>query len=470
MAVTDDEFGYHRVRIYASTSPHSPLSTHVFVLSVNISCLSIAQPLKLNIITMSEIGKPHQIRIEFDHAELDRLQRKLDDARLPDSEITGGLKPWEYGTELSKLRQILDDWKHGNPKDNHRRPVGSPDQGVKQWWKGVEDRLNKYPNYKVQIEGIDVHYQHFKSSIPDDEAEMPAIPFIFSHGWPGCFAEGFHFAEKLVQSRAPRFEVIVPSLPGYGLSQAPLKKGWTLQDTARVFDTLMTAVLGFKSYMAQGGDWGSIVTRFLANSPNCKIAHVNFAPPMPPVWTLPAVALEQFGYKGAATKTLKWLRYPPRDLLGIERSMQYLDQGNAYAKIQGTQPSTIGYSLYDNPVGILSWIVEKFHAWSDPRCPAFNDTDKDASPRSFVSDEEILTIVMIYYLTNSIHASFLPYKESLHFWTTKKNFWEDAKQKPLGYSNFPYELAYGPRSWLSQYGLDWKYYKVHDFGGHFAAM
>ncbi|TKY87351.1 hypothetical protein EX895_004028 [Sporisorium graminicola] len=420
---------------------------------------------------MSEVGRPRQIRIEFPEADLDRLQRKLDDARLPDSEITGGLKPWEYGTDLAKLRQVLNDWKSGNPKDSHRQPVGSPGQGVKAWWKGVESQLNRFPHYTVQIEGLQVHYQHFKSTVSDDEAGSPAIPLIFSHGWPGCFTEGFHFASRLVESRAPHFEVIVPSLPGYGLSQAPLKKGWTLQDTARVFDTLMTSVLGFKSYMAQGGDFGSVITRFLANSPHCKIAHLNFAPPQPPLWSIPALALEHAGFKGIASRALGLLGYHPQEVLGIRRGLEYSDLGHAYTKIQGTQPSTLGYGLYDNPAGILSWILEKFHAWSDPRCPAFNDSNKDSSPHSFVTDQEILTIVTIYYLTNTIHTSFLPYKESLHFFISPDwKLWQAAKDTPFGFSNFPYELAGGPRSWLSKYKLNWQFYKMHEYGGHFAAL
>lgn len=420
---------------------------------------------------MAEVGKPRQIRIEFPEAELDRLQHKLDDAKLPDSDITGGLEPWEYGTELSKLRQVLADWKRGNPNDNHRQRVGSPDQGVKAWWRNVEAELNRFPHYKVQIEGLEIHYQHFKSAVPDQDADTPAIPLIFSHGWPGCFTEAFHFASKLVESRSPRFEVIVPSLPGFGLSQGPLKKGWTLQDSARVFDTLMTSVLGFKSYMAQGGDWGSIVTRFLANSPNCKIAHINFAPPQLPFWTIPALAIDQAVYPGFAAGSLKLLGYHPDELLGIERSLKYLDQGNGYVKIQGTQPSTIGYGFYDNPVGILAWIMEKYHAWSDPRCPAFNESTDTASPHSYITEHEMLVTVMIYYLTNSIHTSFLPYKESLQMFNKPDwKLWEPAKHKPFGFTAFPYEALAGPRSWLKKYRLNWQFFKRRDYGGHFAAL
>lgn len=420
---------------------------------------------------MSELGKPRQIEINFPDEDLDRLQRKLDDARLPDTEITGGLKPWEYGTQLSKLRQVLDDWKSGNPKDNHGRPVGSAGQGVKKWWKGIESELNRFPHYMVRIEGIDIHYQHFKSSEADSQASGPAIPFIFSHGWPGCFTEAHHFASRLVESKSPRFEVIVPSLPGYGLSQAPGKKDWSLIDTARIFDTLMTSVLGFKSYMAQGGDWGSLVTRFLANYPACKIAHINYAPPSPPKWSLPLVTLEHWGYKGVAPAGLKLMGYHPQEVLGVQRTFEYLNQGSGYARIQSTQPSTIGYSLYDSPVGILSWIMEKFDAWSDPRCAAVNRSNSDIDPRSHVTDQTVLTVVMIYYLTNTIHTSFLNYKESMQFFLKPDwKLWDQAKDKPFGYTSFPYELAAGPRSWLKNYRLNWQYYKMRDFGGHFAAL
>lgn len=420
---------------------------------------------------MSDVGQPREFRIEFPAEDLERLQRKLDDTRLPEHEITGGLQPWEFGTDLAKLRQVLNDWKSGNPNDSHCQPVGSAGQGVKAWWRSIQSELNCFPHYMVQIEGIAVHFQHFKSAIADDQAELPAIPLIFSHGWPGCFTEAFHFASKLVESRSPRFEVIVPSLPGYGFSQAPLKKGWTLQDSARVFDTLMTSVLGFKSYMAQGGDWGSLVTRFLANSPHCKIAHVNFAPPQPPLWSIPALVLEQSGYKGIAPRALKMLGYNAQEVLGLKRALEYLDQGNAYTKIQGTQPSTLGYSLYDNPVGILSWIMEKFHAWSDPRCPAFHNTQAQRFSHSRVNDQEILIVVMIYFLTNTIHTSLLPYKESMHqFQKPDWKMWEAARYKPFGFSHFPYELAAGPRSWLAKYKLNWQFYKMHDYGGHFAAL
>ncbi|SPC67258.1 related to Epoxide hydrolase 1 [Ustilago sp. UG-2017b] len=139
------------------------------------------------------------------------------------------------------------------------------------------------------------------------------------------------------------------------------------------------------------------------------------------------------------------------------------EHGSGYVKIQGTQPSTLGYSLYDNPVGILSWILEKYYAWSDPRCPAFNDADTNAFSHLHISDEDTLTTVMIYYLTNTIHTSFLPYKELEAVVGSKaKAFWVFALQ--VRGDRGTEELA------DVKYRLNWQFYKMHDFGGHFAAL
>lgn len=280
---------------------------------------------------MSTVGTPKKISVSFPEADLDRLQAKLDDAQLPVKPIVEDIRqPWEYGTELGKLRQVVADWKSGNPKDSNGKPVGKPGQGVKAWWRSVEEKLNRFPHYQVEIEGITIHYQHFKPSTPSN---MPRIPLIFSHGWPGSFTEAYPFAVQLIESRAPSFEVIVPSLPGYGLSSQPPREGWTLKDTARVFDTLMTSVLGFKTYMAQGGDWGCLVTRFLANHEACKIYHTNFLPPNVPIWAKPGLAVELFGFKGFVKRTLKTLGYDAHEILGVERALEYLTTGNGKHRV-----------------------------------------------------------------------------------------------------------------------------------------
>ncbi|KAN0061559.1 hypothetical protein ACQY0O_006406 [Thecaphora frezii] len=416
---------------------------------------------------MSQPGTPRATKVHFPEADLDRLQAKLDDARLPKTSIVANVAdPWAYGTDLAKLNKVLSHWKAGNPEDCQQHPVGTSNQGVKAWWRSVEDKLNQYPHYEVEIEGITLHYQHFKPR--SDAASMPAIPLLFSHGWPGSFTEAYHFAAKLIENRTPAFEVIVPSLPGYGLSSQPPKEGWKLTDTARVFNTLMTSVLGFDSYMAQGGDWGTVVTWALATYPACKIYHTNFAPPTPPTWAYVAFALEKLGI-GIDT-VLSLMGYSPEERFRLQRTQKYMTEGNGYVRIQRSKPATLGYALYDDPVGILSWLLEKFREWSDPGCPAFAEPGK-ANSESQLTEENILIDVMIYYLTGSIHTSFLPYKESLGLFDTKGlQMMKAVKDKPFGHSAFPYEILGGPRSWIPRSSFNLIHFRQHQYGGHFAAL
>ncbi|SPO40815.1 related to Epoxide hydrolase 1 [Pseudozyma flocculosa] len=386
---------------------------------------------------MSQAGKPRQIQIAFPEADLDRLQAKLDDARLPAKPIVEGIKdPKEYGTDLTDLERFLSHWRSGNPEDSQQRPLGEKGRGVKAWWRSVEAQLNKYPHYQVEIEGVTVHYQHFK---PKEAPPMPPIPLIFSHGWPGAFTEASHFAARLVENRSPAFEVVVPSLPGYGLSSQPPREGWQLTDTARVFNTLMTSVLGYSAYMAQGGDWGTVVSRCLSVYPACKIYHTNFAPPTSmPTWVYPLMAVERLsGFQ--LTRHLGLLGYTDAECSALLRSQDYITKGNAYLIIQNSRPATLGYALYDEPVGILAWFLEKFKDWSDPRCPAFAERGK-GNRESEMTEESVLIDVMIYYLTGSIHTSFLPYKESA-------------------------KLCWFPRS-----SFNLVHFRQHEYGGHFAAL
>lgn len=202
-------------------------------------------------------GKPKPFQIAFPDADLQRLQSRLDDTQLPSEEIVPEAG-WEYGSNLQKLRQLTEDWKQGRPRRADGTPVSSSVQGVASWWRGVEKRLNKHPHYTVEIEGVKVHYQIARSQ------DENAMPILFSHGWPGSFFEAHYLIDELIKTdrNGPSFHVVVPSLIGYGFSGPPPRKGWHLQDTARLFDKLMTQVLEFESgYVVQGGDWGSAVSK-----------------------------------------------------------------------------------------------------------------------------------------------------------------------------------------------------------------
>lgn len=421
---------------------------------------------------MSEPGVPRVLDIHFEKEKLESLQVALDRSTLPSKPIVESMEnAWSYGSELAKLKQLVEDWKAGSPSNGEINKATRQTRGVEAWWRSVEETMNEHPHFLVDIQGVTLHYQRFTMKHKD---ERDVIPLIFSHGWPGSFIEARPLAEQLLQRKSPPFfDIIVPSLPGFGLSSQPPREGWTLADTANLFNELMTKVLGFSAYMAQGGDWGSLVTRFLANYKECKLYHTNFMPPRLPIWMKTTMHLQDLGILGTGNMDapLKLLGYSEQDVLGLKRSLSYRNEGSAYCAIQNTKPATIGYSLYDNPVGILAYFLEKFHAWSDPRCPAFSHRNVDRD--SQMNDENILINATLYHLTGTIHTSMLPYRESMKFFTEPKlidSMTKAGKDKPFGHSAFPYELAYGPKDWLKAYPVRLAFYSRHEKGGHFAAL
>ncbi|KAK0550599.1 hypothetical protein OC846_003615 [Tilletia horrida] len=450
---------------------------------------------------------PAPIRFGFPDAAIERIASKLEDARLPQQPLLQDVG-WQYGTDLGKLRQLVAAWEAGNPAGSKREGdasvVREERPGFAAWWRGVEDQINDTAShYVVEVEGLRIHFQMKKS----DDAD--AIPLIFSHGWPGSFYEAHRLFPLLTGSSSPSFHLIVPSLPGYGLSSAPQKPDWTLLDTSRVFHKLMTDILGFPKYVAQGGDLGTLVTRGLARFPECVAFHSNFCPDVgTPSWALPALIPHRWGLPAVLSENALRLLGNDHDIQLIKNSWRYRTSGNGYAREQQTKPATLGYALFDNPVGILSWFLQCFHEWSDPRAPAFHNghghsrvskltTGAGQEPdtvgsraasherigvshalepinrASAVTDETILVNTTIYALADTIHTSFLPYYESDHIWWKmgKDKEWASLlKKKPYGHSSFPYELLGGPKSWIERTGVNLVFYRQHDEGGHFAAL
>lgn len=408
---------------------------------------------------------PKPIRFGFPDSDLERLQRQLDDTLLPAEEIVDGAG-WKYGTELSKLKQLVEDWKRGDPLDAHGSNAG-PGGGVGRWWRKVEERINRFPHYLVEVEGVTVHFQIARSP------ETDAIPLIFSHGWPGSFFEADLLLDRLTRPdiSGRSFHVVVPSLVGYGLSGRPPKQGWSLEDTARLFDKLMTDALGFQTYVAHGGDWGYTVTRLLARYDACRAYHTNFTVPNIPTYALPVLGLSKMGFTGTTDRLLPYL-FDSRDVNILKRGMEYINVGSGYFQIQSTKPATVGYGLYDSPVGILSYLLEKFREWSDRKAPAFQPAGQGESS-SGMTDENILINATIYYLTRTVHTSFLPYYESGYLFqklAKDHKFTAPAKHKPYGHSSFPWELGGSPKAWIPRLNVNLQSVKEHAYGGHFAAL
>ncbi|XP_067337168.1 epoxide hydrolase 1 isoform X1 [Channa argus] len=385
----------------------------------------------------------HPFNVTTSDEELEDLYRRIDQTRpvpsLEDSQFN-------YGFNSQYLEKVVSYWRNDF---NWRRQV---------------DKLNQYPQFKTKIEGIDVHYLHVK---PEKQHEGTAtIPLIMVHGWPGSFYEFYGLIPLLTQPSDPNdlvFEVVCPSIPGYGFSEAPHKKGFDSICAARIFHKLMKR-LGFQQFYAHGGDWGWLITTNMAqlDPKSVKGLHLNFAPPSKHSLSMfLSIVLGRyfpklFGFTHMDVQQL----YPCMEKLAVEPLKE-----SGYLHIQATKPDTVGRGLNDSPVGLAAYILEKFSTWTHRD---FRNLEDGGLTRKFSLDD-LLTNVMIYWTSGCIIPSMRFYKE---------NFSKGLNQQhhnipvyvPTGFACFPNEVSYTPKLWVKQ-----KYWQLESFtpmtrGGHFAAM
>lgn len=382
-------------------------------------------------------------KISTSDEELEDLYRRLDQSRpvpsLEDSQFN-------YGFNSHYLQQVVTYWR--NDFD----------------WRRQVDKLNQYPHFKTNIEGIDVHYVHVK---PKKVSEgTSAVPLIMVHGWPGSFFEFYRLIPMLTEPSDPGdlvFEVVCPSIPGYGFSDAPRKKGFDSVCAARIFHKLMRR-LGFQQFYAHGGDWGWLVTTNMAQlePKTVKGLHVNFAPPSQP-GLLVALSImlgrrfpKLFGFTEVDVERL----YPCMEKLVVESIRE-----SGYMHIQATKPDTVGRGLNDSPVGLAAYILEKFSTWTDHD---FRNLEDGGLTRKFSLDD-LLTNIMIYWTSGCITSSMRFYKENFGRGLNAPHA-KIPVYVPTGFACFPNELMHTPRLWVKQ-----KYHNLVSFspmqrGGHFAAM
>ncbi|XP_053568690.1 epoxide hydrolase 1 [Bombina bombina] len=387
------------------------------------------------------------MRIAVSDAEIKDLHERLDRTRyfspLEDSKF-------HYGFNATHLRKVISYWR--NKFD---------------WNKQVKI-LNTYPHYKTTIEGLDVHFVHVK---PTNLAPgQKSLPLLMIHGWPGSFYEFYRIIPLLTEPAKhglnPNivFEVICPSIPGYGFSEASHKKGFTAFDAARIFYKLMLR-LGFNEFYLQGGDWGSRITTLLSQMKpeSVKGLHLNF------------IMLPQGGAGRLISLVLG--RYVPW-LVGLtkedaKRIYPYLEKNvyailleSGYLHIQATKPDTVGCALNDSPAGLAAYILEKFSTWTDN---AFRDLEEGGLEKKYSMDD-LLTNVMIYWVTGSITSSMRFYKENFprNYSTTPDT--KVGVYVPTGLAAFPCELVHGPRIWAKQKFRNIVTYTYMPRGGHFAAL
>jgi microsomal epoxide hydrolase len=353
-----------------------------------------------------------------DHAVLADLRTRLDRTRLPD-EVPGG--GWQYGADRAYLVDLLEHWRHRYD------------------WRAHERILNRYPQFTVAIDDVDLHYV-----LAEGKGSRP-LPLLLSHGWPGSVWE-FHRLIPLLADPAAyggdpadAFTVVAPSLPGYAFSFRPGQRRYAIPEIARVFGRLMTEVLGFTRYGAHGGDWGCLVTAALGHAHPADLAglHVTNAFVRPP--------------RGGDLAT------HPDVLAYLQRARQWQREEGGYQAIQGTRPQTLAYALTDSPAGLAAWLVEKYRAWSD--CGG------DVECR--FSKDVLLTAISIYWATGAINSSFWPYYAQRH------EPWVPSPDAPIavptGYADFPAEIVRPPRV-LIERAFDLRRFTAMPAGGHFAAL
>ena len=357
-------------------------------------------------------------RIAVPDAVLADLRERLGRARWPD-EIPGS--GWTYGTDLATMRSLVRYWREEFD------------------WKKQEAALNAWPQFTAPVGGIDVHFIHAKGVGP------APMPLLISHGWPGSIVEFQHVLPRLTDPAKfggdPRdaFTVVAPSLPGYGFSFRPNQPRFNIKAIADVFAALMTDVLGYPRFAAQGGDWDAFVTTCLGAFHADKVAGLH----------LTLLAAGRDGTP-SATPTDDEKRFAD-ELKAWER------EETGYQWIQGTKPQTLAYGLTDSPVGLLAWILEKFCTWTDCHGDVVGHVGRDT----------ILTNVTLYWVTGAINSSFWPYYARRH------ETWPVARgqriEVPTAYASFPREILHTPRAWAER-AYDIRRWTEMPSGGHFAAL
>ena len=367
---------------------------------------------------MSHSATPRSFTLRVPEEAIADLHARLDRTRLADQ--APGPDPWAFGTSRDALAALLDHWRHRFD------------------WRVAEARLNAFPNFRVQMPEVDLHFLHVPGQGP------APCPLLLSHGWPGSVFEFMEIIPRLTDPArfggdpADAFTVVAPSLPGYGLSFQPGMRRFGIEPITDTLATLMTEVLGYRRFAAQGGDWGASVSARMGGVHPDKVIgiHVN----------LLMVRRDRSIVPGTPT---------PEEARYLEELDHWLKEETGYQWIQGTRPQTLAYGLTDSPAGLAAWILEKFRQWSD--C--------GGDPFSVHSMDSLLANIGLYWFTGCIGASFWPYYARLH------GPWPIPEvHVPTGYCQFPTEILRPPRSIAARSFTDIRRWTVMEKGGHFAAM
>jgi len=357
-------------------------------------------------------------RIDIPQADIEDLHQRLRNTRWPD-ELPGA--GWNYGIPLSYVRDLTEYW------------------ATAYNWRENEARLNEFPQFTTSIDGQNVHFLHVRTQ------EANALPLLITHGWPGSIVEFVKIIGPLVDPRAhggdpaDAFHVVVPSIPGYGFSGPTREAGWDVKRIATAFAKLMSR-LGYQRYGAQGGDWGSAISRQLGLLDPDHVIGLHFNTLAAP----PSGDPEEMKLLSEKEKTY------------LEAAQRFRQQGSAYFVIQTSRPQTLAYALTDSAVGLLAWIAEKFREWSDP-----------AEGEDSIERDQLLTNVSIYWFTQTANSSARLYFEFMRSGSSWGRV--EPSTVPTGVAVFPREIA-PPIRRFAERSNNIVHWSEFDRGGHFAAM
>ena len=358
--------------------------------------------------------------VEVPNAVLEDLRERLARTRWPD-EIAGS--GWDYGSNLDYMKELTGYWRTGFD------------------WQVQERAINAFPQFRTTVDGMGIHFVHQRGRGPDP------FPLVITHGWPGSFVELLKIVPLLTDPAshggdpADAFDVVAPSMPGYGFSDLPARRGMSPRRIAGLWAGLMTEGLGYPRFGAQGGDWGAAVTTALGYDHSEKVAgiHLNMVggPPRTPGPGEPTLSTAEHEF--------------------LKERERWWQEEQGYIHMQRTKPQTLAYGLNDSPAGLAAWIVEKFRTWSD--------CDGDVE-RSFTRDD-ILTNITIYWATQTINAA-----NRLYYEAGRDPLSLERGQRlevPTAVAMFPKEISRPPREWVER-TMNVRRWTDMPRGGHFAAM
>ena len=343
------------------------------------------------------------------------MRRRLAQTRWPEPAT---VPDWSQGVPLPDLQAICGYWRSEYD------------------WRATERRLNRWPQYVIEIDGLTTHYFHLRSTNPS------AAPLILTHGWPGSFFEFEQAMERLADpSSGSSFHLVVPSLPSYGFSGKPASPGWGVHRIARAWAELMQR-LGYQRFIAAGSDWGTSISTSIAMQHPDRLLGLHLIPPLVPLST----SLNQ-----AST---------PQEQTAAHELLERDETGSGYAAMQGTRPQTIGYSLLDSPAGLCAWILEKLWSWADHAGDLYE----------VLSQDQVLDNIRLYWLSGSGASAARLYRESIgeiSSWFT--NSVKDSIDVPTGCTIFPREVPRPSRRLAERRFTNIVHWGEPARGGHFGA-